>query len=277
MGGPWHAWEGAVALGWRFLAVTLLLSYALGLPPALASRGVLDVDLPPPLVGTMVYTPAIAALVLSAREGGRRGVATFLGSVLRWRVPLRWYAAALLLPPAVSAAGLAGHALLGGRLPDYPVPLPPELAGPAGGSAPAATYVALLVLFAVGSLGEELGWRGFALPRLQRTHGALGASLIIGVVWAVWHLPLFLMPGTSQAQISFAVYLPSTIAWSIVFTWVYDRSVSLLPPVLMHASIQASTVFLGTMPSISGSARPFTLTSAAVAAVAAVLAPRLPR
>ncbi|PSQ45389.1 hypothetical protein BRD15_11820 [Halobacteriales archaeon SW_6_65_15] len=93
----------------------------------------------------------------------------------------------------------------------------------------------------LGGGQEELGWRGFALPRLQRAHGPMAASLVIGVVWAVWHLPLFAMEGTSQSQVPFLAYAPAVVAMSVIFTWLYNESAGcILPVMLLHAGINST-------------------------------------
>lgn len=100
----------------------------------------------------------------------------------------------------------------------------------------------ILTLFLGGPLGEELGWRGFLLPRLQRKLKPLYASLIIGIVWACWHLPLFFIPGTSQHGSSFYLFLLMVTCYAIQFTWVYNRTNgSLIFPILFHTSINVSS------------------------------------
>jgi membrane protease YdiL (CAAX protease family) len=86
--------------------------------------------------------------------------------------------------------------------------------------------------------GEEIGWRGFALPRLAARFGMAAATVVLGVIWASWHLPLFFMPGSTTYGQSFAVYLVQVTAISVAIGWVYRRSgSSLLLPMLMHAAI----------------------------------------
>jgi membrane protease YdiL (CAAX protease family) len=120
--------------------------------------------------------------------GGPQKSAQPLG---RYRVGGAWYALALLGPPLLMAAAVALHVALGGRPPDLPD----------AGRWLLIPGLLVLVLLIGGPLGEEPGWRGYALPILQRRFGPVTGALVLGLVWAVWHLPLRLIPGTPQAQL----------------------------------------------------------------------------
>jgi membrane protease YdiL (CAAX protease family) len=133
-------------------------------------------------------------------------------------------------------------------------------------------WVALPLFFLIGvfSNGEEIGWRGYALPRLQARHGALIASLIIGVIWAFWHVPKFLTAGSAQ-DYSFWFYLLDTIAKAILFTWVYNNTKSsLLMVTLFHAALNTSAVFLPIIPAAIGDVRP-TLIAIGLHCLAAII------
>ena len=92
-------------------------------------------------------------------------------------------------------------------------------------------------IFPGSALGEEIGWRGYALPRLQAGRSALGASLILGVIWALWHLPLWLTGAPGRTLILYAAFVVSVIALSVILTWVYNSTGgSLLMVVLLHAT-----------------------------------------
>ena len=98
--------------------------------------------------------------------------------------------------------------------------------------------ILFLYVFLVGGGNEELGWRGVALPRLQRSYPALVASLFIGVVWFAWHLPLFLVAGSSQAGVPVYYYTLAVVALSVVFTWLYNETGgSALMTVVLHESV----------------------------------------
>jgi membrane protease YdiL (CAAX protease family) len=169
------------------------------------------------------FGPFLAALVVLAATQGKTGVVGLLRRIVRWRVGLRWYAVALLLPVVVTAAAAALNVLLLGAKASSSVA---ELGGLTGLF---STFALLLLIPGIGGSWEEPGWRGYALPRLQTARSALFASLILGVVWAFWHLPLFI---TGQQQWSDIVFI---IVWTITFTWVFNNAAgSVLIVVLMH-------------------------------------------
>ncbi len=171
----------------------------------------------------MVAGPLVAALVVSAVIGGRTAIADLLRAFLRWRVGWRWYAVALLLPPALAILPAYLNMAWGAPPPST------ALFGSAG---------ALLGLFVVrlvnpwdGPLSEEIGWRGFALPRLQRRHSVLTANLILAGFVMTWHLRLVVNGDLPL------VALIGTLAATILFGWLYNNtSGSLLLVYLFHAT-----------------------------------------
>ena len=171
--------------------------------------------------------PGLAAFVVATASEGRRGLATLLRGLRHWRVG-RWYALLLAPLPVALAAVLIAVAVGPARL---------ELAGPAE---VALLPVLLLNGIAFGGL-EEIGWRGYLLPRLQEHASALVASVLVGLVWSMWHAPLFLLEGTSQASASLFWFTVQAVALSILATWAYngsDGSVLLL--IGAHGALNAS-------------------------------------
>jgi membrane protease YdiL (CAAX protease family) len=163
-----------------------------------------------------------------ARRSGFRGLGQFLGQALRWRVGVQWYAYALLAPAAIRLAVIALHISKGGSISD--------LSDPSRWLAIPSTF--LIVLLIGGPTGEEFGWRGFLLQRVQPLCGLLGAAILIGVVSALWHLPLFWISGTAQSHLPFALFVVRTVALSVISTWLYNGTKrSLLFVLLFHASL----------------------------------------
>jgi len=173
--------------------------------------------------------PPIAGVVVVGLSEGIHAVRQFLRRLVMWRVQRRWYAVAILLPGAVVGAALIIDALLY----DVSTPVP---------------SVSLLPLF-IGSIVaniliggglEEVGWRGFVLPRLQAEYSALTASLLLGVLWIAWHAPLFVVPGAIQTELNPLPFLVQGIALAVVFTWLYNSTRgSLLLVVLLHGTVNA--------------------------------------
>jgi hypothetical protein len=141
---------------------------------------------------------------------------------------------------------------------------------PAFGTVPIALMLGATLLSTPVQAGEEIGWRGYALPRLTVQLGPRLASLLLGVIWALWHLPLFFIAGTTTTGQSFAVYLTSVIALSVALAWVYQRTGgSLLLVMLMHAAINNTKEIV---PSASTGGGVWTLDASVVAwTTAAVL------
>ena len=231
--------------------------------------GVLPIDLAAPATGLLLAAgilagPTLAAIIMAAATEGRTGVHRLLGRLLLWRVGVRWYLFALLGVPLIMLIGFLVYAMA-----------PPDL-GALGGPAYTLTYLVGFVVTLVlgGPLFEEIGWRGFALPRLQRRHRPLAASLILGVLWAFWHLPQFLVPAwaasSGGAGISgIVLFLLAAVAFSVVLSWVFNNTrASLLIAVLVHTSIDAFSATMGTVyPAAAASAWPIIIGFGAVAVV----------
>lgn len=207
--------------------------------------------------------PITAAILVTAIADGRRGLRLWLSRVGRWRVAARWYALALLGVPA--AMLLAGTVFSGGQL-----RAPTLLA--------VAAYVPGLCLQMITTgLGEEPGWRDFALPRLQRRLGPLRAVLVLGPLWGVWHLPLFLTDwgGWPDAHWSRPmVFVVFCTVFSVVLSWVFNRTGESLPiAMLTHVSVNnfASIVWSDMFPNLDQERALLAITAVAALAGVAVL------
>jgi len=206
-----------------FFALTLAVAWALWLPLVL-----LQDRMPPPaallltLLGSLV--PSTLALVFVARLDGRGEVWRLLRRLLIARVSVGWYAAIVALTAlAVFAAWVS--TLLG-------VPGPVVIA-----TIPGVASLFLFSIFPGSAMGEEIGWRGFALPRLQARLNALAASLIVGAIWGTFHLPLFLTGSPVRPLALFVPFALNCIIMSIFYTWMYNGTAgSLFVAVLLHAS-----------------------------------------
>ena len=170
-----------------------------------------------PLFFLAVYAPAIAAFVLVARYGGVGGVRRFLRRLLLWRCSGAWACFLLLGVPLVFYLGAAIKGTL---------IFPFDSVGAVGSA---------LVFAAIKGPVEEFGWRGYALPLLQRKMTPLWASLLLGGIWGLWHLPAFLLSGTEQSQWAFVPFLVGCIAISVIATGLFNSSRgSILLAALFH-------------------------------------------
>lgn len=200
--------------------------------------------------------PAGAALLVVAITHGKTGLKEWIRPLSRWRVGLQWYAVVLFSYLIIALVSFGGAQLLtGGAGPSLLESMQARLAEMRTGlglsSAPLwLTFLVLLVYsMVVVPLYEELGWRGFALPRLQEKHSALSAGLVIGSIWAVWHLPNFFIRGAPQEGMPFIGFFLEIVAFSILLVWVYNNTHgSLLMPFLWHGAIIVTSIFVPVLP-----------------------------
>ncbi len=181
------------------------------------------------------FGPSLAAVVIATVHGGRHGLGRLLQPLRRWRAASRLWVVALLGPPAVVLAAIAVAATSGTPPGPFNDPRTLYLVVPA--------FVTILIIG--GPLGEEIGWRGFALDRLQARLGPVVASLLLGLVWGLWHLPLFLNPDDVQSGLPLVTYLGQTTTTAFVYTWLWNRSRSLPVVLALHT---ATNVAAGVFP-----------------------------
>ena len=237
-----------------YFVLALAVTWVLWWLAVLDARGLISVPIPAQPLGA--FGPLVAAVIVTAQESGRAGLRSLLGRILQWRVAPIWYGVALLGPIVLYLAALALEMLLGGQ--------PPSL-GALIGVLPMVAIITLYMVFFV-ALGEEVGWRGYALPALQARYGALVSSVILGALWALWHLPLFFNPDLHYSNLPFVLQLAFQIPVAILFTWVFNSTGgSVLIAILMHAVLNASSRLWSAMPEYS--VEPPTATEAAAQTV----------
>src|SRR5262245_39343168 len=237
-----------------FYVLAFSISWLIEIPQAAASRGLLHLQIPGIVAFLSPLAPMLAALLVSVGEGGMREAGRLLSRLLRWQAAPWWWVAVLFGFPVLALVAIGLGFLATAHAPDFsnsyirtvfpqfPRNLSPWLLVPP-----------FLLYSAITSIPEEVGWRGFALPRLQARAGAVSASLAVGVLWALWHLPLFFYPQAVQSGISFPVFFAATLAGSILFTWVFNGTGgSLLMVSVLHSSFNASNVFLPLLPQVTG-------------------------
>ena len=221
--GSWLLWIAAAALmGWSFSFQT----------------GLVAIGGPVYLLG--VFVPALVAVAMSARTEGRRAMETLLQRTLHWQVALRWYVFAAAYYAAVKLGVTVLHRVVSGEY-------------PALNQEPWFVMIAAVPFSTPFQAGEEIGWRGYLLPRLSARIGLPLASLAVGVVWAAWHLPFFFIGGADKSGQSFPAYLLLVTALSVAMAWLYWRTRgSLLLTMLMHAAVN-NTNFVSTPASTAAS------------------------
>lgn len=173
-----------------------------------------------PLFFLSVYAPAIAAFIVIIYIGGIGELRCYLSRLLLWRCSLAWWAFLIIAIPLLYFCGSA----LKGNLFVGPFPF--------------SSFTSLVVALAFTAIKgpvEEFGWRGLALPLLQRQFAPIWAGLILGVIWGFWHLPAFLLSGTPQSAWSFTPFFAGSVAVSVIVTPLFNASRgSILLPALFH-------------------------------------------
>jgi membrane protease YdiL (CAAX protease family) len=209
------------------------------------------------------FGPSLAAIVVVASTRSLEGLRAWRSRCLQWRIGWGWWAFALLLPLAVMLLAAGLHISLGGEIATFP----------ASGHLLMTVVNLPLVLLLGGPLGEEFGWRGYALPVLQDRLGWRVASLGLGLVWGVWHLPLFFIDGTAQAHLPLGLFLLSVVAMSVVFAWLANRTEgSVVAALLFHTAINFWPSVVPVLPTEAGDrAYAFVVATLVVLAVLALL------
>ena len=199
--------------------------------------------LPDSLIALGGFGPTVSAFLVLAITSGTPGVLRLLGSIVHWRVGVRWYLVALLGVPLLN---LFAYLVVPGTLSDFVAP----------DSRLLRVYLsemAISLTIGIAPLWEEVGWRGFALPRIQRVHGPVVGTIILGLLWGVWHLPFFFGPlartgpdatvlGATIALIEFSIGLTGL---SVGMTWALNNcGGSTLLAILTHAAFDSSGLAL---------------------------------
>jgi len=176
-----------------------------------------------------VFAPAFVALALTAYSEGSDGVARLLRRIGKWELGAGWYLFAIGYMAATKVLAALIHRFIMGAWPTF-------------GDTSLPLMLGAILLSTWAQAGEEVGWRGYALPRLAMHLGLGGASMCLGVIWALWHLPLFFLPGSGSNGQSFPIYLLHVTALSVAMSWLYWKTEgSLLLVMLMHASVNNTT------------------------------------
>lgn len=218
---------------WFFL-LAYAFSWAASTPAVLSAWGLLSGDYTIAYMAKQWFGPALAAYIMVAVLAGKPGLRSLRSGIRRWRVDWRWY---VFLVLGTTALIFLGIVVQPGALARFHG-LPPHFV---------TTYIMTFAAVFLGvGLPEEIGWRGFALPRLQRRYGPLSGSLILGAAWALWHALFYLTPyhgggpGTDFGTLlaNFLLFSVMVLALAINFTWVFNRTrENVLMASLFHAAI----------------------------------------
>ncbi|HJS20709.1 MAG TPA: type II CAAX endopeptidase family protein [Anaerolineales bacterium] len=221
------------------LSIGILLMFAFTWPIDLAYAGKLPFEVPFIVYLFLGWGFIAASVLMTGLTLGKDAVIALLKRYLYWRVGWKWFLVAFLLQPLLMVLGVYGNVLVSGVAPDYSEIIAYQIFGES-----ATLWLFIVPFFLIDFIanGEEIGWRGYALPRLQARHSALIATLTLGLIWGVWHLPKFL---SHWNAVSFAWFMAHTMAVAFLYTWIYNGTRgSLLLVTILHASSNTAGVFL---------------------------------
>jgi uncharacterized protein len=226
---------------WIFVLTTFIISWLVWVPLAISRQ---DPQAFPNILFFILggFGPSLAGIFWTWRRKGGSGLRELFSRAVKLRFSFGYYAVMILIWPVLfTVAALLARASRGPN-PDLTT-LQSVLANP-------ITLVGLAVVTLVGGpLSEEFGWRGFGLDILLERWGPVSGSLLTGLIWGVWHLPLFYMVGTSQSRLPFLLFCLNTIALSVIITWLYQSTKhSLAAPILLHFMFNLSFTLLPLSP-----------------------------
>jgi hypothetical protein len=236
---------------WKFFLLTFAYSWVIWIPSVLDGIGI---ELPFIVTGYSIvvviigaFAPMMAAITLVFREEGWKGTRVFLGQALNFRIKPVYLVLALALPVLIHA--IAHYLALAVGLDVAKTLIPTEIpVAPIVLAIP--TFILMLV---IGGGQEEFGWRGYAQEPLQEKIGVIPASLVIGVIWGIWHLPLWFMAGDLHGAYSFLAFVMMTTSISIVYAWLYNSSgKKLIVVIFFHAMSNTAAPLLPFLHGIEG-------------------------
>jgi membrane protease YdiL (CAAX protease family) len=233
----------------RSLLVYFILAFAISWGAILASVGFdgfpVTEDQLPVLIVAMLLGPSGAALLAAWLSSGKAGIRDLFTRLLRWRVGAGWYAIAILTAPLSTLLVLY---ILSSLSSAYQTALSTT-------EDKAGLVMMWIVSGIMVAFFEELGWTGFAIPKMRKNYGVLTTGIIVGLLWGAWHLLVNLESNTFTGAVPFLLLIARLFTWlpayRILMTWVYDRTESQLVPTLMHVSLVATTGILD--PVLTGS------------------------
>ena len=230
-----------------FFGLTFVMAWSIWLPVGLLAPKYFLLAVIPG-----AWAPSLVSCLLTWLTDGKQGLRQFVKRVFHWRVGFQWYLIVLFSIGFIAYLAQGLNMLLFGG---HPIALQLPAGIPKEGWVVALPIVFVVNIFLGGPLAEDIGWRGYALPKLRENMDVFSASLIIGSVWVLWHLPFFWIPEGRSAVGGIPVlwFGLMTVAWSVLFAWVYVNTESILMPVLFHAAVNTTLGTLGVLGQSDGS------------------------
>jgi membrane protease YdiL (CAAX protease family) len=231
----------------QFIALTYFITWAVYIPLALTAHGEIKFILPRWVQISSTLSPGIAAIALTVIMQGKKGLKKLLIKIIQWRANIKWYLFAIMVTavcviPALMLYHFVLHQTL--NLQEWYLP-----------------FILFFIFLPISPLWEEIGWRGFLLPLLQKKYNPLVAASILGLIWGIWHAPIYLTlnPEGNKTVLFLVYFILGAIPITILFTWLYNSTKgSLLPVIIFHASLNATFSLFAQLP--AGELRPFIFT-----------------
>ena len=221
------------------LVIGILLMFLYTWTIDLSNVGILPFQFPFPIYITLGWGFIFASVIMTGLTLGKDAVIVLLKRYLQWRVGWKWFLAALLLKPTFIIAGVYLDAALTRVPPDFSNVIAYELFGE---SASLPLFFLPFFLVEIIINGEEIGWRGYVLPRLQAKYNALASTLILGVIWGFWHLPKYI---THFSIVTVGWAMLHFLAFAVILTWLYNNTKgSLLMVAICHAISNTVAIFM---------------------------------
>lgn len=240
-----------------FVLLVFLITWGINIPLALAAHHQIKFSVPRWVEVTSTLSPGIVAIIMAALRYKKAGLKAIIYKTLYWRLNIKWYLLAILLPPLCVIPSLCVYIFFLHKQLDF-----------------SEWYLPLILFFIFipfSPLWEEIGWRGFLLPILQSKFNPLTAATVLGLIWGIWHIPMYLThnPEGSRTPIFLVYFIIGTVPITVLFVWLFNKTGSLLVTIFFHSAINATFALFGKVP--MGELRPFIFTMVIFTIVAAII------
>jgi len=222
-----------------FFTLTYIFSWFFTVPLALRSQGILNIGFAGPSTYIASFGPAVSAIALTYWAEKMTGVRALFSKLTRFKAGARWYLLAFLGPGIVGVLAFILDAFIAGN--------PPNFMWAANFQSFPIIFIAVFLLG--GPLGEELGWRGYALEHLLKHYSYRDANLILGFLWGLWHLPLFFIKTTPQAEIPLIGFMLQIMGVTFLYTWIIrGTGGSVFVAMVFHAASNSFAAIIPFLP-----------------------------
>jgi membrane protease YdiL (CAAX protease family) len=243
-----------------YVFISYLLTWIYTVPKALQSQGIITNNVPVFLEYIGAFGPAIAAIAVVGLINGKDELQKLLNRIKIWRVDFKWYLIALFGQPFIWGIAILLYLMFGGETPNFSNTPIHDFVNIGGNHSLLMVIIGLFLQQFIALFGEEIGWRGYLLPKLLKSSHWVKSTLILGLIWALWHLPLFYIQGRVQANTPIFLYFFDLMISTVFFTWIFLKTKgSVLIATLFHTSINTSTVILPILPMATGNIKPLLL------------------